>query len=292
MFFIVSNYTKDAPFKVSKANNLSVIETQSDNVKFSSIEDNSPVQFFCINHIVDGSFHREALQMAKHFTVEAIFEKEMPVVIDDANQYSNLISDFGDKKSRDRISKRGLVNYTPVQSVMFNIENQLLPEFNRDAETPHDLYSIDLMFGRDILTEFNQIEVNVDGLSDFVKGIYKSTLKTQMLLLDCLYKMLSERIITERLFGQCEFFFTTVKDSLVKGKLPSLVRDKYVMKFYIILLIVCGFEFNLDHIPKFSLTHEKVVLLLKTLGCTVSKNGQVKLENHPKETFTTKRLRK
>ena len=46
--FILSNYNKKLPFKISEINNLTVIENSIDNLTFKAIESNSPVRFFVI----------------------------------------------------------------------------------------------------------------------------------------------------------------------------------------------------------------------------------------------------
>ncbi|ELA41216.1 uncharacterized protein VICG_01705 [Vittaforma corneae ATCC 50505] len=269
--FILSNYNQKAPFKVSKSNNLDVIESQVDNLAFFSIERNSPVQFFCTKHNTFGAFSRDELIPAKYFTVETIFEKEAMQKDDATHLYNNLITDFGDDKSKERVAKRSLVSYLPNESITFNIENQLIPPFDREAESPKDAYSVDLMFDKDVIDRFEAMRVDINDLSDFVRSIYTPDQKRNMLILDCIFKMLSERTIGERLLRKYRFFYSSIKDDLIKGKLPALLRDKYVIVFYVVLLIVSGFEINLEQIPRFLLTQDKVVAFLKMIGCTINK---------------------
>lgn len=290
--FILSNYNQKAPFKVSKSNNLDVIESQVNNLTFFSIEKNSPVQFFCIKHNTSGTFSRDELIPAKYFTVETVFEKDAVKKVDSAHTYNNLITAFGDKKSKERVAKRGLVSYAPKESITFNIENHLIPPFNKEAESPRDAYCVDLMFDKELVDRFEAMRVDTSNLSDFVRPIYTPDQKKNMLILDCIFKMLSERVIGERLLGRYRFFYLSIRDDLVKGRLPTLLRDKYIIKFYVILLIVSDFEVNLEQVPKFLLTQEKVVAFLKMIGCTINKDGLVRLERLPKDTFTTKKQRR
>lgn len=290
--FILSNYSKNAPFKVTKANNLDVIEAKINNLTFFSIEKNSPVQYFCVKHNESGSFSKRDFIQAKFFSVETIFERELTEKNDDANAYANLITDFGDKKTKERVAKKGLVNYSSKEPITFNIENQLLPPFDKDADSPRDAYSIDLMFAKETLEELESVKVDIDELSEYVGGIYHPGMKVHMLILDCIYKILVDRAVGENALGRCRVFYNEIKNDIVKGRLQLIARDKLVIKFLIILLIVSDFELCLGDIPKFFMTSEKLTTLLKIIGCVINKQGTVKLESMPVESFTSKRRKK
>lgn len=293
MFFILSNYNKKVPFSISKSNALSTIENHQDELKFASTEANSPVQFFCAKQSGTGMFQRKDLVPAKYFAVQLIFEKDKDKAsrVNDVNTYTDLITAFGGKKAKERLEKRALAHQAPAGNILFNVENQLLPAFNKDAESPKDIYATDLMFEKEIIEELSTLEVDVNELSEFVRGIYREDLQLEMLLLDCLYKLVTEKTIFDRTLGRCRAFYDSIKGMLVKGRLPRLVKDKCAVKFYIVLLSISGFEFNLDQVPKLFMPHEKIMSLLKMIGCSVTKGNCVKLEGQPKSSYKVKRQR-
>lgn len=290
---IISNYHRDAPFKVSKKNSLDVIESQLGSLKFLSVECNSPVQYFCVKSTGASALSRDSLVPAKFFIMETLFEKPSISKQDDTNSYANLINDFGDKHSKDRIRRRDIITYASKQSITFNIENQVLPPFDKDAEDPKEVYSLHLMFGESVLRSLEErSSVNVEKLCYFVRSIYDDAQRPLMMALDCIYKLLSDRNVSERTLGDLGFFFSEVKDELVRGRLPQLAKDRLLVKFYIILLMASGFEVHADQLPRFGETQNKVIALLKIIGCSVTKSGVVKLDTLPKDTFSTKRIKR
>lgn len=290
--FILSNCNKKVPFKISKNNNLNVIESQVDNIKLFSIESNSPVQFFCIKHKEDGVFSKSDFIPATHFTVEKIYEKENIQKPEESNLYNNLISDFGDKKAKEKNAKKGLVSYAPKESITFNIDNQLIPPFDKDASSPRTAYSLDYMFDQELISKFENVELDPEDLTEYVRSIYDDSQPKAMAMLDCLYRVFSEKIVNEYSFSKYKFFYQSIKSDLIRGRLPVLLRDKLLVKFYVILLIFSGFEIKFSELPKFFLTKEKIVSFLKMVGCTIGKNDIVKLEHMPKDTFSTKRQKR
>ena len=290
--FILSNYKKKEPFRVSESNNLSVIESSLDNLTFKAIESNSPVQFFCIKSDFNGSFQKTDLIKAKLFTVETIFEKPIVEQENMASSYVNLVTDFGDKRSKESLNKKGMTKFTPSSSVTFNIENQILPAFHKDAQTPYECYSVSLLFEDEALDAFQSFDLSMPDACLFVRTVYRDDQKLYMTILDCLHKVLTEKLVFERALGKYGFFFKFIKDDLVRNRLPLLVKDKLMVKFYIVALMSCGFELIIDQVPRFGETQTKLISLLKMIGCTISKNGRAKLDTMPKDSFTTKKFKR
>lgn len=290
---IISNYHKNAPLRISKKNNLDVIESQTGSLKFMSVECNSPVQYFCVKSVEASALSRDALVPAKFFIMETIFEKPSISRSDDTNSYANLISDFGDKHSKNRIKKRDIITYASKQSITFNIENQVLPPFDKDAEDPKEVYSLHLMFGESVLANLEEGgPVDVEKLCYFVRKIYDEGQRPLMIALDCIYKLLADRNVSERALGDFRFFFSEVRGELVRGRLPQLAKDRLLVKFYIILLMASGFEIQVDQLPRFGETQNKITSLLRIIGCSVTKGGVASLDTLPRDTFSTKRTKK
>lgn len=292
MFFVLSNYKKPLPFKVSITNNLYNIKTELDNLQYSAIEDNSPVQYFCSKHNSDGVFSKEDIAAARHFTVQMLFEKDPSQLREEFTSYKNLIHDFGDKKSKSRLNKNTFVSYVQKDPITFNVENQILPSYNKSAESPKEAYSIEYMFSDNVLSGFSSME-GFDELDDFIKNIQNvEGMECYIFALDCLYKTLINKTVNERHLCDYLFFYDEIKDSLVKSRLTPLLKDQLIVKFYIMLLIVSDYELNLEEIPRFFSSREKVQTFLKIIGCSITKSGKVTLEFLPMDTFSSKKRRK
>lgn len=289
--FILSNYKKKEPFKVSESNNLSIIESTLDNLTFKATEDNAPVQFFCVKTNSVGIFKKEDLIKAKLFTVETIYEKPMVEQENSNSAYVNLVSDFGHKKAKENLSKRGMVKLTPSNSVTFNIENQILPQFHKDAISPMECYSLSLLFDDEVLEAFQNANFSVSDACLFVRTVYKEDYRLHMIILDCIHKVLSEKLIFERALGRYGFFYKFIKDDLVRNRCPYLFKDKLMVKFYIVALLACNFELVLDQLPRFGETQTKLISLLKMIGCSIAKNGRIVLDTMPKDSFTSKKFK-
>lgn len=291
--FILSNYKKKLPFTVSKANNLAVIETSLDNLTFKAIESNSPVQFFCVKSCpAANSFNTKEFIEAKHFTIETIFEKPQIELENTTSSYLNLIADFGDKRSKEAVAKRGLRKFVPSDNITFNVENQLLPSFDKEATSPTKCYSLANLFEDELLESFESVESVMADSCLFVRTIYKEDKKLYMVILDCLHKVLNEKLVYARILGKYHFFYDFIKDGLFKNRLSYIQKDKLIVKFYIVALMACDFELVLDQIPRFGETLVKVSALLKMIGCSISRSGKVKLESMPQDTFTAKKFKK
>lgn len=290
--YILSNCNKAVSFKITKNNSLDVLEANENGVSFLSVEANTPVQFFCVEHKESATFSKDELIPSKFFLVETIFEKENPQEQDSGNAYMNLIASFGDKKNKEKASKFDFSDYQQKGPITFNIENQLLPPFDKEAETVKEAYSIYFMFNQETLDAFEEMTVDPKQLSPFIQGIYNPEKQLHMHILQCLYKTLEEKFLHENVFGSYKVFYNEIKAFVLKGRLLSIERDRIIVKFLIVLLLASDFEVNLKNIPRFMLTNEKLTSLLRMIGCTITKSGDVRLESLPIETFKAKRQKK
>lgn len=320
--FIISNYNKKVPFKITKKNNLNSIESQKGNVKYISTETNSPVNYFCYKEdstekkvatktAEDGTtqnnriFSRDSLIPSKLFIVQTIYEKQGIEAPETREAYLNLINDFGDKRSKNLIKRRDIVSYVSKQSITFNIENQILPAYDKEAANPRDAFALEYLLKDTTYlklletVEFlgEQDDILASHLSDFTRTLFCETLqgdqdkKVLVVALDCFYKILNEIIIQEKTFGFFKFFYDEVKDKLVRGRLPRIDKDKTLVKFYIVLLIAMDMEVKIKELPRFGETLPKICSLLKIVGCNIGKNGIARLEAPPKDTFEVKKIK-
>lgn len=292
--FIISNNKKDSSFEVSKTNNLYVIKNNDEEIIHEAIEENSPVGYFTIKmDTQQTAFLTEEFEPAKFFTIETKYEQpKKDVYVDNTTLYHNLINDFGDKKSKEILSKRGMVSYINKENITFNVENQILPNYNKDATSIKDCYSLNYMFPEQIIQEFIDCDIPVEDLSDFIRPMYNEDYRVYYLVLDCIYKTLDSKLVLESNLSYYRFFYDSIKGFLSNRRISLLEKDKLAAKFYIILLMVSGYTSKLELLPRFGTTATKLNILLKMIGCTVSKSGLVKLEILPKDTYTTKKQKK
>ncbi|KAM0679782.1 hypothetical protein GINT2_001953 [Glugoides intestinalis] len=290
--YILSNYNKDVPFDISTNNGLISLQANENGISFVSVESNSPVQYFCVSHEDSATFSRDDFIPSKFFIVETMFEKDIEQLQDTGNAYENLIISFGDKRNKERISKSSISQYTQKGPITFNIENQLLPPFDKEAESVKEAYSIYYMFNQRTLEAFEEAKVDPNELSAFVQENYNPEKKQHMLLLHCLCKALEEKNLHESVFCRYKVFYNEIKDCISKGRLLPLERDRLVVKFLIVHLLASDYEVNLKGIPRFMLSTEKLSSLLRMIGCTINRAEVVRLENLPIESFKTKRQRK
>jgi hypothetical protein len=304
--FIISNYKTDIPFKVSKKNNVLMLESNKNNIKYISTEKNSPVNYFCLKRDPNCrllELNTKDLIEAKMFVVETIFEKESKKEEDEINKktgYFNLIENFGDKKSKNRLKKIDGNRASSKETAVFNIENQILPKFDKEAEDPKDVYSLELMVEEVTFQKIDEFEIDINYLNDNVRVIYErlegsNTLnhsnKNIIVALDCYYKILESERININIFEDKGFFIEEIRNELYSGKLPKLSKDKVVVKVYILLLILNNFEMKLDDIPKFGLELSKVLSMLRIVGCTITRGTKVILKEFPKELYTIKKIK-
>lgn len=308
--FILSNYRKKEPLRISKSNNLTVVESSLGNLTFKATESNSPVQFFCIKKSAGDlnaesgdcprSFKKSGLIPAKLFSLETIYEK--PIIeeaVSNTNGYLNLIHDFGDKRSKEAVEKRAQKRFVPNDSTTFNVENQILPSYDKSCKNPKEIYSLQLLFEEQILEAALAVELVSKDCCPFVQSLFPDNSSTdntdshvRMVLLEGLHKVLSEKLVSDRSLGKFSFIYKSVKEHMLRNRLPPLIKDKLIAKFLVLSLISGNHTLVLEQIPRFGETLTKITVLLKMLGCSVQKNGIIRLDSLPHDTFTTKKFKR
>ncbi|KAI5153608.1 hypothetical protein ENBRE01_3206 [Enteropsectra breve] len=286
MIFILTNYTKKYPFKISKRNNIVQIEASNDPIAYKATETNSPVNYLCFKKGIEGHISRDSLQPAKIFSVESIYERKE--VNEMTSNYDALVNEYGDKGARDRMKKREMGQNSRAQVIRFNVENQLLPDFNRDAENIRDIYSIELLFSSAVLESFEAVDVDEIELAYYLKRFdVEPEQQKHLVALDCLYKALTVKFIRpDTLPSHCLAFYSDIQEELANNRISTLAKDRFVVKFYIILLMINDYKLKYDDIPKFEMNKPKIVSILKAIGCNVSFSGSIELARVPTETFS------
>lgn len=286
--FIISNLKKNIPFKILRKNGIVTIEAEDAPILYRSTEANEPVQYLCHprSSDTDGRVVRTMdLKPAKLFPMEIVYER--PVVDQGELTYKSLVADFGDKASKDRVKRMALSSTTRAQAMQFNVGNQLLPEFNHNTDNIRDVYRMELLFSESVLDSFRRVDIEFDDLCYLVKaGEFGEEKKVCYVAIDCLYKIITLKNVREQDVPKVYlFFYEEIKDELMRGRMSSLMRDRLIVKVYILLLMVNGYKMHYDQIPKFETPKSKVLNILKTIGCTVAASGAITLTKPPVESY-------
>lgn len=287
--FILSNCTKGNSFKIDKINNKTKLEAKEDNITYAGIERNSPVNFLCFKHLSNvkiDKIQNSQLKSAKFINIEIFCEKDSECTRE--GTIETLVTSFGNEKSKENFRKRELNTQIRLQTIKFNVENKLLPEFNHDATSVSDLYCLDLMFNSETLANFLSLEIEQEELCSIVKKVpYTEENKSKLIAIDCLYKFLTVHLLNDSTISpQYKFFFDEIKSDCIRGRMSGLLKDRLIVKFYILLLIVNGYKMSYEAMPKFGLPRTKVYAILRAIGCGISSAGVVTLSNMPQETFS------
>lgn len=300
--FIISNYKHRTPFKISKKNNVYSLESNLEDIRFRATEENSPVNFFFIKKSTNSDvFETSDLKEAKLFIVETIYEKSEKVCEEEEiltrGGYLNLIENFGDKKSKNKIKKTESIK-TYKETAVFNIENQILPAFDREATQISDAYSLKLMIKDSTFQHINESELILGDLTAYCLMLHgrinnlTSIDKNNLLALDCFYRALSSERINPSIFESKEYFYNEIKDLLYSGKLPSLAKDKIVAKAYILILMLNQFETSMNDLPNFGMNSSKIISILKIIGCNITGGSKITLKEFPRDFFTIKKIKR
>lgn len=288
--FILPGFSRKTPFAVSRRNGLVTIECEDGPVVYRGTETRQPVQYLCRVR-PEGSLDGEgiptrSLEQSKVLAVETIYERERTAAHEPS--YDRLIHDFGDRGSKERIKKREIGTISRVQSVQFNIGNQVLPDFDHFASDVKRIYKLELLFSEETVESFGRADVEFDDLCYLVKkNKFDGSNKAAFMAIDCLYKTLTARgaNAVPRAYG---FFADEIGDGVMNGRLSSLARDKLIVKTYILLLMVNDYTMHYDCFPKFEAGKSKVVGMLRAIGCAIDSAGVVTLSKQPLDTYSVK----
>ncbi|KAF7683328.1 hypothetical protein TCON_1461 [Astathelohania contejeani] len=214
------------------------------------------------------------------------------------NGFDNLLLNFGTKRVRDAINKRDIdVSKRKIRvGITGDIKEQILPIIN-DTENIKEIYLLENLFSDDILKPLKECKKALHSFSlhsELLKYSTKEEFKTQILLLDGLYKTLDRKFVTTQFmestfFTVCRPMIAMIEVYVENRRLSDLGRDRLIVLSYILLLMVNEFKMELKDFPKFSLKGNKMEEILKLLGCKV-KNGKAILQNKPREFIHKRRV--
>lgn len=283
--FILSGFSRKMPFTVTRRNGLVTIECADGPIAYRAMEARQPVQYLCGVHTDGKTILTKNLEQSKMLAVETIYEGERTAVQDAS--YNKLIDDFGDKGSRERAKRREIGTLSRVQAVQFNVENQVLPEFDHTADDVRNVYKLELLFSGETIKCFGKMHIDFSDLCYLVKKhSINDRNRVILMAIDCLYKVVAAKNMAA-VPDIYRFFTREISDGILNGRLSLLTKDRLVVKTYILLLMVNNYKMHYDDVPKFDIGKSKVMGMLRAIGCKIESDTVI-LHKLPQATYSVR----
>ncbi|KAM0678118.1 hypothetical protein BDAP_001377 [Binucleata daphniae] len=207
-----------------------------------------------------------------------------------------LIDSFGNKKAK-KIYKsyKDQEKRKPEQKIIYTYEEQIVPTYNINAKEVKDIYTLEDIFGSDVINEIKKTDIKSQNLHESIQEKYDETYMLEFVLLDCIVKFLERRKIFVLHLGTIfivniealnNFFATFVENKFCTDK----SKDKLAMIAYVLLLKINNYKIKYDDVIKLRYEKSKIVAMFKSLGCTYNDNsGNFSLTKAPAAEILQKR---
>lgn len=284
MKFLMANHKDNTKFSVKQVDNRYILEKTINNICYRGSEVNMPIKLYT-GTFEDGKINTQKLEEIKIINVE-VYDDKNQMNIDDNVGYEKLITDFGDKYAKKYLKKRNLERTSINQKVKYNIEDTVLFKVNGDI-------NLDLLFEKPIIDKVKEIvnsimdeviyidicntlsllPVNTVSSNDEIKYFEKKCL---LILIDYLIKVFECKILSKfNLPNKYLGLYGIIANDVVNKKLSRMAKDKLAIKLYLLILLYANKNVNIESLPRLGYPKTKYLNLLKTIGCTISKNGDV-----------------
>lgn len=280
----MANHKDNTKFSVKQVDNRYILEKTINNICYRGSEVNMPIKLYT-GIFEDGKINTQKLEEIKIINVE-VYDDKNQMNIDDNVGYEKLITDFGDKYAKKYLKKRNLERTSINQKVKYNIEDTVLFKVNGDI-------NLDLLFEKPIIDKVKEIvnsimdeviyidicntlsllPVNTVSSNDEIKYFEKKCL---LILIDYLIKVFECKILSKfNLPNKYLGLYGIIANDVVNKKLSRMAKDKLAIKLYLLILLYANKNVNIESLPRLGYPKTKYLNLLKTIGCTISKNGDV-----------------
>ncbi|EED44165.1 hypothetical protein EBI_26071 [Enterocytozoon bieneusi H348] len=280
----MANHKDNTKFSVKQVDNRYILEKTINNICYRGSEVNMPIKLYT-GTFEDGKINTQKLEEIKIINVE-VYDDKNQMNIDDNVGYEKLITDFGDKYAKKYLKKRNLERTSINQKVKYNIEDTVLFKVNGDI-------NLDLLFEKPIIDKVKEIvnsimdeviyidicntlsllPVNTVSSNDEIKYFEKKCL---LILIDYLIKVFECKILSKfNLPNKYLGLYGIIANDVINKKLSRMAKDKLAIKLYLLILLYANKNVNIESLPRLGYPKTKYLNLLKTIGCTISKNGDV-----------------
>jgi hypothetical protein len=264
---IFANFCKDVEFEVQNVNGRVFLNGKVEGVGFRGVEGNVPCNFWVVD-ASDGEIDMKSAVQARMVCVETVYESG---AVSREAGVDELYMSFGNKRMMDYVKRKSIdrSNGTFVRSKI-QAKTQILPPINEDAKDVEEYFVLERMFPTSVLDEFSKINLgSVELHADLEAFKQDIGMKMHFLLADCIMKVLEKKYVTRDCLSDSEYssFFDVIKNEIEEMRLTPLCRDRLAVLCYILLFQIEEFCVHYDMLPKFGFGKEKVVSMLKLIGC-------------------------
>ncbi|KAH9411592.1 hypothetical protein HK407_04g06970 [Ordospora pajunii] len=264
---VFANFCKDVEFEVQNVNGRVFLDGRVDGVGFRGIEGSVPCNFWVVE-ASDGKICMENAVRARMIAVETVYESG---VVSRETGIDELYMSFGNKRMMDYVKRKSIDGNSGVLvRSKIHAKTQILPPINEDAKGVEEYFVLERMFPATVLDEFSKINLGSVELHADLEAFKQDVgMKKHFLLADCIMKVLEKKYITRDCLSDSEYwsFSEVIKNDIEEMKLTPLCRDRLAVLCYILLFQIDGFCVHYDMLPKFGFGKNKVVGMLKLIGC-------------------------
>lgn len=261
----------------------------TDTYKKVSKKQDTPATFYVLKESKNGDLSidnvKYQIKKAEYHFFETIIESERKETKED--NIESLIAAFGNKRSKEIYKERKNRVQAMKNDKVYFFEEQILPAFNANAEKPEDIYKLEDLFTEEIVVKFKTIEYKKEDLHELIRLYDINKFHVHLLLMDCILKAMEKKKLnpnhlSKSFIGGCAVFQDFLEDFMMNRSFTDIGRDKMAILFYILLLMVNNYNAHFDTFPKFRFESDKVILILKKIGCIYhDKTKVVSLVNKP-----------
>lgn len=264
------------------------LNSKEGNVEYIGTEVKTPVKYFLCN-VENGILRKKDFEEARLIRVDTFVENE-GIDIDEEIDYKKVIEEFGDKKAKDRIKKRELEGtISGSQKIKYTANDAFFEVVGKEAELENLFEKEYVDKSKELVNVFDSEEVytkickklGLPSVSDVSHGDERLffTKKCLLTLMDFVFGILDRDFLDKSKIPQkYSTFFQIIKKDIFKNKLTKYGKDKLVSKLYMMMLMYCNGEINIDILPRFKYPKAKFITLIKALNCAVDRKGNVKFK--------------
>ncbi|WEL38450.1 hypothetical protein PFJ87_04g01240 [Encephalitozoon hellem] len=285
---VLTNISREMKFEVSKVNGRVFLRGDLDGIEYKGSEWNSPCSYY-IAESSGGAIDLRKAKKARIIVFETVYETGL---LHEKTSIKELAFTFGSKRLVGYHKKREAEGYSKrFFASKFGYRDQILPPTNGEAKCLKERFVLEKMFPKEVLSSFSEIRLESVLLHPDLMELRQSmSYKIHFLLADCIIKLMEKKYITDDCLNDSEYssFFVMIKDEIENRMLTPLCRDRLAILCYILFLQIEGFSIKYEILPDFKFSKEKVIAMLKLIGCLYSSQTDTfKMKSNPAPSYDT-----
>ncbi|KRH94070.1 hypothetical protein M153_3930002556 [Pseudoloma neurophilia] len=300
--FVLHNLKNNKPLTIKKINNrYELILDTSFYVKYAKEKPIEDSLIVCESEEPNSISNITNVRSAGFFEFETIV-KDKSDTETTALKYEELQNLHGSKISRKILKSlnqnESNLNLNDIGLSENASKEQIIPNFNKDATEPKDIYTLSLMFDPYLLNQIKEYEFDEQNLH-IENYEYYSQQKIPFIILDTVLYVLKKKFIPEKMPHK-DISYDILSQILSQGneqkhlvynKMKNynhIEKMKFIAMAYIMILKINRYKVDLTTVPRFNLTDQEIENIFKLLGCKIDRNKAV-LRGPPKPTVDRRR---